>query len=113
MYRGGADSLALASYLTHHTKQRSHRSAVTLNWGHPKRVSRANPSEFGGTRCGDTCQGGYCGSLAMLSAPTTESPPRLVESRALLHFTRRQDVLAWTPAHLAGRDQRSVRNVTE
>ena len=32
---------------------------------------------------------------------------------ALLHFARRQDVVAWAPARLAGRDQRSVRNVTE
>ena len=32
---------------------------------------------------------------------------------ALLHFARRQDVVAWPPARLAGRDQRSVRNVTE
>ena len=31
----------------------------------------------------------------------------------LLHFARRQDVLAWPPESLAGRDQRSVRNVTE
>jgi hypothetical protein len=30
---------------------------------------------------------------------------------ALLHFARRQDVVAWP--RLAGRDQRSVRNVTE
>jgi uncharacterized protein len=32
---------------------------------------------------------------------------------ALLHFARRQDVVAWPPARLPGRDQRSVRNVTE
>jgi uncharacterized protein YqjF (DUF2071 family) len=32
---------------------------------------------------------------------------------ALLHFARRLDVLAWPPAWLAGRDQRSVRNVNE
>jgi uncharacterized protein YqjF (DUF2071 family) len=31
----------------------------------------------------------------------------------LLHFARRQDALAWPPARLAARDQRSVRNVTE
>jgi uncharacterized protein YqjF (DUF2071 family) len=32
---------------------------------------------------------------------------------ALLHFARRQDVVAWPPALLPGRDQRIVRNVTE
>ena len=32
---------------------------------------------------------------------------------ALLHFARRQDVLAWPPARLARRDERRVRNVTE
>ena len=32
---------------------------------------------------------------------------------ALLHFARRQDVVAWPPARLPERDQRSVRNVTE
>ena len=32
---------------------------------------------------------------------------------ALLHFARRQDVVAWPPVRLAGRDPRSVRNVTE
>jgi uncharacterized protein len=32
---------------------------------------------------------------------------------ALLHFARRQDVIAWAPARLPAPDQRSVRNVTE
>ena len=32
---------------------------------------------------------------------------------ALLHFARRQDVVAWPPVRLPDRDQRSVRNVTE
>jgi len=32
---------------------------------------------------------------------------------ALLHFARRQDVIAWAPARLSAPDQRSVRNVTE
>ena len=32
---------------------------------------------------------------------------------ALLHFARRQDVVAWAPARLSAPDQRSVRNVTE
>jgi uncharacterized protein YqjF (DUF2071 family) len=34
-------------------------------------------------------------------------------SPALLHFARRQDVVAWLPTRLSGRDHRSVRNVTE
>jgi uncharacterized protein YqjF (DUF2071 family) len=32
---------------------------------------------------------------------------------ALLHFARRQDVVAWPPARLARRDHRSARNVRE
>jgi uncharacterized protein YqjF (DUF2071 family) len=32
---------------------------------------------------------------------------------ALLHFARRQDVVAWAPTQLFARSQRSVRNVTE
>jgi uncharacterized protein len=32
---------------------------------------------------------------------------------ALLHFAMRQDVVAWPPARIVRRDQRSVRNVTE
>ena len=32
---------------------------------------------------------------------------------ALLHFARRQDVVAWAPARLSSRHHRSVRNVTE
>lgn len=32
---------------------------------------------------------------------------------ALLHFAQRQDVVAWAPARLRARPQRSVRNVTE
>jgi uncharacterized protein YqjF (DUF2071 family) len=34
-------------------------------------------------------------------------------SPALLHFTRRQDVVAWAPTRLSDRHHRSVRNVTE
>ena len=34
-------------------------------------------------------------------------------SPAFVHFARRQDVVAWAPARLSDRDQRSVRNVTE
>jgi hypothetical protein len=34
-------------------------------------------------------------------------------SAALVHFARRQDVVAWAPARLADGDERSVRNVTE
>ena len=36
-----------------------------------------------------------------------------VGSSPLVHFARRQDVVAWAPTCLSGRDQRSVRNVTE
>jgi uncharacterized protein YqjF (DUF2071 family) len=32
---------------------------------------------------------------------------------ALLHFARRQDVVAWAPTRLSSRHQRSVRNITE
>lgn len=32
---------------------------------------------------------------------------------ALLHFARRQDVVAWAPTRLSARPERSVRNVTE
>jgi hypothetical protein len=32
---------------------------------------------------------------------------------ALLHYSRRQDVVAWPPACVVRRDQRRVRNVTE
>jgi hypothetical protein len=46
-------------------------------------------------------------SLAEATQVTLNGAP------ALLHFARRQDVVAWPPARLAGRDQRSVRNVTE
>ena len=46
-------------------------------------------------------------SMAAASDVTLNGAP------ALLHFARRQDVVAWPPARLAGRDQRSVRNVTE
>jgi uncharacterized protein YqjF (DUF2071 family) len=34
-------------------------------------------------------------------------------SPPLLHFSRRQDVIAWAPTRLTDSDQRSVRNVTE
>ena len=34
-------------------------------------------------------------------------------SSPLVHFARRQDVVAWAPTRLSDRDQRSVRNVTE
>ena len=36
---------------------------------------------------------------------------RIGDTPALLHFARRQDVIAWAPAYLRG-DHRSVRNVT-
>jgi hypothetical protein len=46
-------------------------------------------------------------TMAVASRLTTnDSPP-------LLHFARRQDVVAWAPARLSGRHHRSVRNVTE
>jgi hypothetical protein len=38
---------------------------------------------------------------------------RVSSSAALVHFARRQDVVAWAPARLADGDERSVRNVTE
>jgi hypothetical protein len=34
-------------------------------------------------------------------------------SPTLLHFARRQDVVAWAPTHLSDHHHRSVRNVTE
>ena len=46
-------------------------------------------------------------TMAAASALTLNGAP------ALLHFARRQDVVAWPPVRLAGRDPRSVRNVTE
>ena len=46
-------------------------------------------------------------TMAAASHLTTKgSPP-------LLHFARRQDVVAWAPTRLPVRDHRSVRNVTE
>jgi uncharacterized protein YqjF (DUF2071 family) len=37
----------------------------------------------------------------------------LIGDPALLHFARRQDVVAWAPNRLSDRHHRSVRNVTE
>jgi uncharacterized protein YqjF (DUF2071 family) len=46
-------------------------------------------------------------TMAAASHLTVCGPPRLV------HFARRQDVVAWAPTRLSGGDHRSVRNVTE
>jgi uncharacterized protein YqjF (DUF2071 family) len=42
-----------------------------------------------------------------------ESQLTLSSSPPLVHFARRQDVVAWAPVRLSDHDQRSVRNVTE
>lgn len=41
------------------------------------------------------------------------SHPALNGGPALLHFARRQDVVAWAPTRLGDGHHRSVRNVTE
>ena len=46
-------------------------------------------------------------TMAAASQLTVSGSPPLV------HFARRQDVVAWPPVRLSDRDQRSVRNVTE
>ena len=46
-------------------------------------------------------------TMAAASRVTLNGPP------ALLHFARRQDVVAWAPTRLAAPRYRSVRNVTE
>jgi uncharacterized protein YqjF (DUF2071 family) len=46
-------------------------------------------------------------TMAAANHVTVSGPPRLV------HFARRQDVVAWAPTRVSDGDQRSVRNVTE
>jgi uncharacterized protein len=52
---------------------------------------------------------------ATISINTMTAASRLTTngSPPLLHFARRQDVVAWAPTRLLGPHQRSVRNVTE